>query len=324
MAGDQTYDIKIVIYPFQEMRGKKLRPMMEKEVGLKKPKNFEFTGKFKVTSAKMTKKRITDDAKTMFRYDLSILAAQMWENFVPIEKAKNGQDKMKATKAFINIIPDLLKRTRLKLEQSFEEFKEDVASGASDDSGEIKGTRKSLTAGHAGAMAKAILDFNEAFEKDFDALKKLKAAETKASGVDKTKATEKLEPEIVTMIQTHGNKLAGLGGVLKKSCGTLSGIPNAMKKSMGKDVSDAMKNEYKTSMSALIKGIGPIESGITKSGKNTLAALTKIKRKDVGTSTLELGIGLSNKLVPVLLKYEDLMNKIDARLKKLEQLAKKR
>jgi len=324
MAGDPTIDIKVVIYPFQEMRKKKLRPMMEKEIGLKKPKNFEFKDKFSVTSVKMTKNRILDDAKTMFRYDLSILAAQMWEQYVPIEKAKNGQDKMKAIKAFIKIVPSLLDRTEKKLQQSFAEFKEDVASGASDDAGVLKSTRKSLTENHPGRMARAILDHNEDFEKDLDALKKLKAAETKASGPEKSKATEELTKACNDIVSERRKKLDGLHGVLKKRCSVLTGIAPAMKKSMGKDISDSAKSEFAASMTALIKGVKPVEAEISKAYKDTISSFDKIKRKDIGSSTLMLGIGKSNRMVPLLGDLSDLMDKIDKKMKKLEQIAKKR
>ena len=324
MAGDPTFDIKIIVYPFQEMRKKKLKPMETKEIGMKKPKNFEFKDKFSVTSVKWNKKIIEEAAKSMFRYDLSILAAQMWENYVPIEKAKNGQDKMKAINEFVKIVPNLVDRTEKKLKQSFAEFKEEVASGASDDAGELKSTRKSLAAGHAGAMVKVIMDYNTEFEKDFEALKKLKAAETKASGGEKAQATEKLSTECASMVMTHGKKLGGLNGVLKKRSAVLAGIPGAMKKSMGKDVSDATKAEYKTSMDALTKGFSPIQSGVSKLSKDAIEAMNKMQRKDVGNTTLALAVGAANKLVLILTKYEELMTKIDVKLKKLEQLAKKR
>ncbi|MBL4805926.1 MAG: hypothetical protein JKY31_01400 [Rhodobacteraceae bacterium] len=324
MAGDQTFDIKIVIYPFQEMRKKKLTPMMTKEIGLKKPKNYEFKDKFSVTSVKWNKKKIEDAAKTMFRYDLSILGAQMWENYVPIEKAKNGQDKLKKTNAFIKIVPDLLKRTEKKLQQSFAEFKEDMASGASDDVGEIKKAQKGLGSDATSKIAAVAKEFSKDFEKTFVNLKKLKVSEVKSSGADKSKATEELKKACDSAFAEYSKKLESLTKTNANMNKSITGLMVTMKKSQSKDMSDAAKEVYKKSAESFVKPFKNLETAVSRMEKALDAALAKVKKTDVGSTTYELVAKTTANVDSVASVLSGAMAKASKELKKVEQLAKKR
>lgn len=325
MAGDKTYSIKVVVYPFDELDKKKRALMAAKDIGLNiKPKNFQFSDKFSVTSVKWDKRKIEDAARTMFRYDLALLAAQMWQAFVPIQKAKNGQDKKNATNKFLKDVPKLVKATEKKLAQSFAEFKEEVASGATDDVGQLKATRESLTAGHPDAMMEVVSKFIEEFKKAYRSLAKMKKKEQKSSGEAKEEAAEALADALDSKIPELLKSLDAQTGVLKKRVGVLSGVPAAMKKSMNKDLSDAAKAEFKSAMDVLSKATPPLESQVAKFNKTVLASLQKMQRKDVGSSVFDQADAAASNLINAAAKLDDLMKKIDANLKKLEQTAKKR
>lgn len=325
MAGDSVYNIKVVVYPYQELDKKKLGLMTAKEIGLdKKPKNFQFADKMTVTSVKWDKKKIEDAVRAVFRYDLSLLAAQIWQQYQPVEKAKNGQDKMKLANKLLKEVPKLIKATEKKLAQSFAEFKEDLESGAGDDIGQLKSSRKALTAGHPEAMLNLISDFLVEFEKPYLKLLKLKKTEQKSSGEAKEKAAKEFEDMLNAAIPALQKSLDAKYTVLKKRIAVLAGIPAAMKKSMAKDVSDGAKAEFKASMDLLAKAVPPVAGHLPKFQKSMTALLQKMRRKDVSTGSLDQAEDVATKLANSVLKLEESMKKIDAKLKKLEQTAKKR
>lgn len=323
-AVDKEIPVKVSIDPFVEMDKKKSALMFVKEVGLKAPKRVDYAAKFSVTTSKWDKKKLEAQTRAIFRYDLSLFASQVWQDFVPIQKAKNGQDKLKATKAFLKAVPNLQKNMEKKLKEKFEAFQEDIASGAGDDLGELKSTRKSLTAGHPEAMAKLINSFFDEFEKSYNKLEKFKKTIQQKSGGEKQEATEALEAELSKQIPDLAKKLVGVSSVLKKRISVLSGIPNAMNKSMKKDLSDAAKREFKSSMDVLSKATASVDTQIGKFGKSAAEVLQKIKRKEIGSSTYNQLVEADSNLSAALGTLQDIMLRVDGKLKKLEQTAKKR
>ena len=111
---------------------------------------------------------------------------------------------------------------------------------------------------------------------------------------------------------------------MKKRAAVLIGIPAAIKKGLNKDISDAAKAEFKKSMDALAKATKPMNTFVAKFDKDMLEVLKRIQRKDVGSSLGKQIQSAADKMMNYLGKLEDLMEKIDARLKKLEQTAKSR
>ena len=327
MAGNEEVEVKVSVNPFQEIDDKKLALMTVKEVGLKEIKKsnyFEYKDKFTVTSKKWNKRRLETQAEAIFRYDLALLAAQIWQAFNKVQKAKDGKPKQDAVKVFLAKVPKLVKKTDKKLEEKFEEFQEEISSGATDDLGELKSTRKSLTAGHPDAMMTAVNKYFDEFEKAFRRFEKAKKAEMRASGDAKEDAAQELEYLLKDEIAELLKKLNALVMVLKKRIGVLSGIPAAMKKSMAKDMSDAAIAQFKPSMDLLAKSISPVEAQISKYNNTVIAALQKMQKKDIGSSSYNKIVDADGKLNDATSKLEETMQKIDAKLKKLEQTAKKR
>jgi len=323
-AIDKEITFKVSVDPFEEMDKKKSALMYVKEVGLKAPKRVDYAAKFKPTTSKWDKNKLMAQTRAVFRYDLSLFASQVWQDFVPIQKAKNGQDKLKATNAFLKAVPKLQKNMEKNLKQKLEEFQEDIASGAGDDLGALKSTRKSLSAGHPEAMLKLIGGFFDEFEKSYNKLEKLKKTVQKSSGDQKQEATEAFESEIGTQLPELVKKLVGVNGILKKRLTVISGVPDAMKKNLKKDMSDAAKAEFTTSMAVLAKSASSVDTQITKFGKSAAEVLQKIKRKDIGSSTYNQLVEADSNLGGALGTLEDVMQKVDAKLKKLEQAVKKR
>jgi len=324
MAADKEIPVKVSIDPFQEVDKKKWKKMEADVKAFKKPGRVDISGKFTVTSAKWDKRKLEAQARAIFRYDLSLLASQIWQAFALIEKARNDQDKKKAESAFIKSIPKLQKVMVRNLNEKFVEFQEDIASGAGDDLGQLKATRKSLTAGHPDAMMNLVSVFVEAFDDVNEDLLKRKKKEQKSSGEDKEEATKELDDAIKADVPRLHKVLAAQTSVLKKRLSVLSGVPAAIKKGLGKDLSDAAKADLKKTMDELSKAMGPVESSIAKFEKGMLEALKRLARKDVGSGAWQQVDGAASKAIDALVKLDDLMKKSDAKLKKLEQAAKSR
>ena len=325
MAGDTEIAIKVSIDPFQEVDKKKWKQMETDVKAFKKPGRVDVSGKFSVTNVKKwNKKKLEAQSRAIFRYDLSLFASQIWQAFAPIDKAKNEQDKKKLSAAFIKAIPKIQKVMVKNLNEKFEEFQEEIASGAGDDLGQLKSTRKSLTAGHPEAMMKLVNEFEEGFSSANNDLLKLKKKEQKSSGEAKEEATEELEAAIKVEVPKLHKLLAAKSAVLKKRLAVMKGVPAAIKKGLGKDLSDAAKTELKKAMDELTKAVSPVESAIAKFDKDGLDALKRIARKDIGSGPAQLVESGISKASDALNKLDDLMKKTDAKLKKLEQAAKSR
>ncbi len=324
MAIDDEIAVKASMDPFQEFDKKKWKKIEADIKGFKKPARVDISGKFSVTSSKWDKRKLEAQARAIFRYDLSLYASQVWQAFTPIEKAKNDKDKKKATSDFTKILPKLLKALVKNMNEKFVEFQEDIASGAGDDLGQLKATRKSLTAGIAGDMTGIATDFADEVVRVIDGLLALKKQEQKSSGAAKTEATQKLEDEIKDALPKLKTGLVQQTSALKKRAAVLIGIPVAIKKGLNKDISDAAKAEFKKSMDALAKATKPMNTFVAKFDKDMLEVFKRIQRKDIGSSLGKQIQSAVDKVMNYFGKLEELMDKIDARLKKLEQAAKSR
>ena len=324
MAGKGEIPVKVSIDPFQEVDKKKWKKMETDVKAFKKPGRVDISGKFSVTTAKWDKRKLEAQARAIFRYDLSLFASQIWQAFAPIDKAKNDQDKKKAEAAFVKAMPKLQKVMVRNLNDKFVEFQEDIASGAGDDLGQLKSTRKSLTAGHPDAMMGLVSDFAQAFDALHDPLIKLKKKEQKSSGPAKEEATKEFEDLLKGDLPKLKKVLSEKSSVLKKRESVLSGIPAAIKKGLGKDLSDSAKAELKKSMDVLSKAMGPVDKSVGKFEKGMLDVLKRLERKDVGSSVWQEVDSVGSKVINSVYQLDDLMKKIDAKLKKLEQAAKSR
>ena len=324
MAVDKEIQVKVSIDPFQEVDKKKWQLMVVKEIGLKKPGRFDVSGKFTVTSAKWDKRKLEAQARAIFKYDLALFASQVWQDFAPIEKSKNGQDKKTATSKFLKAVPKLQKAMVKNLNEKFVEFQEDIASGAADDAGELKGTRKGLNPAQAkqvGGMAKRMAD---KFDEEFDKLKTLKDAITRGSGDEKAKATEELEKALPPAITLLAKQLDGVMKGMDKVISPIQSTPAAMLKSIKKEMSDAAIAEYKKSAKELQAALKPLETAISNGKKNAIEALKKMKGKDFASGVKTLGSGGLHKIDDSAGKLSDTVKTIDGKLKKLEQAAKSR
>lgn len=324
MAVDKEIQVKVSIDPFEEMDKKKSALMTVKEVGLKLPKRVDFSGKFSVTTSKWDKKKLEAQTRILFRYDLSLFASQVWQDFVPFQKAKNGQDKFKAKNAFIKAVPKLQKAMEKKLKEKFEEFQEDIASGAADDLGALKGTRKGLSSDRAEKVAELAVRLRDWFDDDILELRELKAAEVRASGAEKAKATEELNKALSKALGELSKKTDAVFKGADKMLGPIRTVPNSMVKSLKKDMSDAAKTEYKKSAVELAKALKPLETQIGSGKKAAADVLSKMKRKDFSKSTIDLIWNAMEKINDTSAELYHTINDIDAKLKKLEQAVKKR
>ncbi|MBL1437526.1 MAG: hypothetical protein COB08_015165 [Rhodobacteraceae bacterium] len=325
MAIDKEIPIKVSMDPFQEVDKKKWKQMEADVKGFKKPGRVDISGKFSVTSAKWDKRKLEAQARAIFRYDLSLFASQIWQAFDPISKAKNDRDKQKAEKAFLAFIPKQIKVLERNLKEKFEDFREDIASGAGDDLAELKRARKALDKETAFEIGQFAEDFREVFVTAIvDDLRPLKTAETKASGEEKAKATEALEKELKKATAKLDQELAIMSKGFAKYTSALGAIPAALSKSLKKDVSDPLKAEYTKAAGELTKALKPIEKHAASAVKNAEAAMKKVAHKDFSKSTLDLGAAALLKTIGASGDLADSIGKIDAKLKKLEQAVKKR
>lgn len=325
MAGDKPIAVKVSIDPFQEVDKKKWKQMEADVKGFKKPGRVDFSAKFSVTTAKWDKRKLEEQARAIFRYDLSLLASQIWQDFVLVEKATNERDKEKQKKVFLKAVPDLQKAMVKNLNQKFAEFQEDIASGAGDDLSELKRARKALNKETGFEIGYAAVEFREVFTNAlFDVLQPLKKAETKSSGDEKAEATEALEKELKKEMPKMEQALAAMTKVFAKNLGALKAIPAVLTKGQKKDVSDALKAEYSNAAGELGKILKPIEKHSAAASKNAEAALKKVAGKELGKTTVDLGMGAVFKTIDAAGDLGHAISKINDKLKKLEQTVKKR
>lgn len=328
MAGDQEIAVKVSINPFQELDEKKLALMTTKEVGLKEVKKANYTdfkAKFTVTTVKWNQRKLEAQARAIFRYDLALFAAKVWQAFGPYQKAKkNGKNTFKEVIAFRAKVIKLKKKLEQNLNDRFEEFQEEIASGASDDAGELKNTRKGLDPGNASDIAGYSSELFEKFWSEYDALKKLKDAETKASGEDKAKATQELDKALVKSLSDLGKANDAASKGMEKSLKAIQAMPPAMLKSIKKEMSDSAKDEYKKSAAELSKALKPMEKNVSAAQKNSPVAIAKMKQKNLSKSTIDLAVAALHKISSCSGELSTTLKKIDGKLKKLEQAAKKR
>ncbi len=322
---DKEIPVKVSMDPFQELDKKKLTKMETEVKGFKRPPRVDLSGKFSVTTKKWDKRKLEAQARVIFRYDMNLFASQVWQGFVPIEKAKNDRDKQKAITVFKNAVPKLQKAMERNLKEKFEEFQEDIASGAGDDLGELKRARKALDKETGFELGYAAEAFREVFvDTIHDDLRPLKAAETKSSGDEKAKATDALESELKKALPKLEQALAAMTKVFSKNIGALKAIPSVLTKGQKKDVSDALKAEYTSAAAELGRILKPIEKHSAAAKKNAEAALKKMAGKDFGKSTLDLGMAAVLKTIDASGNLGHAIDKINGKLKKLEQNVKKR
>jgi len=325
LAVDKEITVKVSIDPFQEVDKKKWKKIEADVKAFKKPGRVDISGKFSPTTAKWDKRKLEAQARAIFRYDLSLYASQIWQAFAPIEKAKNEQDKKKASAAFIKAMPKLQKAMVRNLNEKFAEFQEDIASGSGDDQAELKRTRKLLSGDSAYEIAVYADELREMFvDVITDDLRPLKVQETKTSGEDKAKATKELDKELKKALSNLDQKIVAVTKGFSKLMDRLLSIPSLMVKSQKKDMSDAVKLEYSKAAADLAKSIKPIEKHIAAAAKNNKAVMGKIARKDFSKSTVDLAAAALYKIIDTTGNLSDAMGKIDAKLKKLEQAVKKR
>ncbi len=324
MAVDKEIPVKVSIEPFQEVDKKKWKQMEADVKGFKKPGRFDISGTFTVTTAKWDKRRLEAQVRAIFRYDLSLFASQVWQEFAPIEKAGNDRDKQKLAANFKKSVPKLQKAMVRALNEKFEEFREDIASGAADDMGELKSTRKGLNPARAKQLGGMARRMAAVFDSKFDELKKLKDAETRSSGEDKAKATEELEKALAPAIATLAKQVDGVLKGIQKVLAPIKATPAGMVKSTKKEMSDAAIAEYKKSAKELEAALKPMEAAIASGKKSVIEALAKMKRKDFSSGVKALGSSALNKMDDSAIKLSDTVKAIDGKLKKLEQAAKSR
>jgi len=326
MAGDTIIDITVKIDPFEELDGKKLKMMETKEKALvKKTKELSYKAKFTVASTiKWNKKKLEDELRGRLRFNQALFAARLWQGFQPYQKAKNFQAEIKAKKAFLDIVKKQYTKLDSNNKQHIAECVEDVASGASDDGGVLKSTRKSLSDELPFKISKAASELTDVFSDAFETLKSLKAAEQKAGDGAKEKATQELEKALEKWLSALTKQHDDSMGRISKFMSTLGGVPDAMKKSVKKDTSDGLKDEYNKSGVELAKALKPVEKHAASAKKNSLAAIAKFKKKDFSKSTLDLAQAALHKISGTSSDLSKVVNKIDGKLKKLELTAKKR
>lgn len=322
---DEQVKFKISFDPLEEMDDKKWKLMAAKEIGLKKPKPIELKCNFTVTSAKWNEKRLKAQLEAIMRYDLSLFAAQVWQDFDKIKKIKKEPAKKQAITEFTkNQVGKLQKALVKRLQEKLEDFEEDIASGASDDLGALKGARKGLNASAGKKISYKIEQVAERFEGQFKLLKGLKDTETRGSGEDKAKAGKALDKEIASSIPLLDKQLEGLIKGITKELGPVLVTPGNMRKSIKKDVSDAAIAEYKKSSAELEAALKDVLTVLGAAKKNVIDALTKMKRKDFSSGVKALAESSLNKLDDSAGKLSDTMKNIDGKLKALEQTVKKR
>jgi len=319
MANSNVVSISMKLDPLKELDGKKLKLLMAKDVGFKKPGAITIKADFVPTTPKWTKsKNIEDAIANICRYDLSLYATQLMENYMPFEKATNGQDKMKALKEFNKKVPNLYKSLNDRIGDKVTDLQEEISSDVKFNEKALAGAYKALEKNPATDMKDAVVKVSNEMRELIRELLKEQAIAKKKGGEDEEKFKTTLKSGAATfkgLASDYQGK--GLGGV-QESTTVLKSFSGALKAG----VAETEAKEAKTTITAL-------KNALRKLGDDTKASIKPIAEISANLSRGLLDAKMEGQIggiVASILKsaseLEDRFNKAQATYKKKAKDAK--
>jgi len=317
MANENVIPVKITIDPLTELDKKKLALLMAKEIGYKKPKVISISQDFLPTSAKWNKKTIEAQMRVVARYDLSLFATQLMENYGYIEKAKNGQDKLKLTKAFTKKAVTLLKALEGRIAERIEDLGTDISS-------EAKFNEKALTGASKALDPKAAADLKTLIEDAGDEMRNfLLSMEDELDDMKKENAPA---DKLAKHIKLSAASFKGLTrDFTSNSLGKVKEVQD-MQKAFGgalkAGVADSEAKDAKTSITAIKNEVMRLGNSAKAVIADHTAALALVTKGETGSKTAKLIIDKSNALYKSAEAVIDLAGKLEAAYKKKAKAAK--
>ncbi|MEX0970441.1 MAG: hypothetical protein WD046_08380 [Paracoccaceae bacterium] len=317
MANDNVIPVKVTIDPLTELDKKKLALLMVKEIGYKKPKAMSFSQDFKPTSAKWNKKTIEAQMRVVARYDLSLFATQLMEIYGYIEKAKNGQDKMKATKAFEKKAPALLKSLEGRIAEKIEDLCTELSSEAKFNEKALTEASKALDPKGAESFMTLIEDAGDemrnfllTMEDERDEMKKKNEPEDKIS-----KALKLSAASFKTLTRDFTSNALGKVKEVQDMQKSFSGALKA-------GVADAEAKDAKTATTAIKNEVMRLGNAAKVVIADHTTALALVTKGEAGSKTAKLIVSKNTPLFKSAQAIVDLAGKLEATYKKKAKAAK--
>lgn len=198
MANDNVLTISVKVNPLMELDKKKLALLTVKDVGYKVPKPFDFKESFMPTSSKWNEKKLAAAMVDVCRYDSGLFGVQLMEVYGKIGDAKNGQDKMKATKEFIKKSASLLKSARDRMAERISDLQEEVSGEAKFNQKALEGASKALDTKAFDGLKKLGRDSSADMMQHMDACKDEIEDAQKADAKDAIKRDKELKKSLMS------------------------------------------------------------------------------------------------------------------------------
>ena len=317
MANDNVIPVKISIDPLTEMDKKKLALLMDKEIGYKKPKPMSFSQDFKPTSAKWNKKTIEAQMRAIARYDLSLFATQLMEVYGHIEKAKNGQDKMKLTKAFHKKAGTLLKSLEDRIGEKIGDLGEEISSEAKFNEKALNEAAKALDPKAAESFLTLIEDAGEEM-RNFLLTMEDERDDMKDKGEPDDKLAKALKLSAASFKTLTRDFASNALGKVKEVQDMQKSFAGALKAG----VADNEAKDAKTSITAIKNEVLRLGNAAKTVIANHTAALALVTRGETGAKTAKLIVDRNTPLYKSATAIIDLASKLEATYKKKAKAAK--
>lgn len=317
MANDAEIEVKITLDPLQELDRKKLALLKVKEVGFKAPDKITIKQKFTPTSAKWKPKTIEEAARAYARYDLSLFAAQLMENYAPFEKATNGQDKLKAAKAFNKKVPTLYKALKGRIDEKIEDLVEEVGSGGKENEKALAGAAKALDGKPAAKLKKLIEEANDHLTGAIEALKFEMEDERKKPDGDK--AAAKYLPKAIAGISSMTSEFS------KNALACVQALLAAQKefsKKLKSGLADTEAADAKRATTALKNEGIRLGAAVKETIGNHTKYLSQLAKEDYGSKTAGLVVSKASALYRSAEAIEQLMEQTASTYEKKAKDAK--
>lgn len=317
MPNENVIAVKISIDPLTEMDKKKLALLMAKEIGYKKPKAITFSQDFKPTSAKWNKKTIEAQMRVVARYDLSLFATQLMEMYSYIDKASNGQDKLKATKAFEKKAPTLLKSLEARIAEKIEDLCTEISS-------EAKFNEKALTEAFKALDSKGVESFMTLIEDAGDEMRNfLLVMEDDYEEMDKKEEPDDKKAKALRISAADFKTLTR--DFASNASGKVKEVEDMQKTFVGAlkgGVADAEAKDAKTSITAIKNEVMRLRNALKVAIADHTTALALVTKGEAGSKTAKLIVSKNTPLFKSAQAIVDLAGKLEAIYKKKAKAAK--
>lgn len=317
MANDNVIPVKVSIDPLTELDKKKLALLMVKEIGYKKPKPITISQDFKPTSAKWNKKTIEAQMRAIARYDLSLFATQLMEMHSNIEKAGNGQDKLKLTKIFTKKSVTLLKTLQQNIEGKIADLGEEISSEAKFNEKALNEAAKALDPKAAESFLTLIEDAGEEMRNFLSTMQdELDDLKDKNEPDDKIAKAQKLSAASFKSL-TRDFASNALGKVKE-----VQDMQKAFGTALKAGVADSEAKDAKTSITAIKNEVMRLGNAAKSVLADHTTALALVTRGETGDKTAKLIVSRNTALYKSASAIIDLASKLETTYKKKAKAAK--